>query len=507
MNRPNKASEPSMEEILASIRKIIAEEPPGARPMPDQRAANPLLKGGELRAAIPPIGEGRQPATLDHHPEPLRQLPSLDIPAGADRKPMRPIDDDLADLLDDAPTANGAQTKSPVFASTPPAAANGVALKPADDPWAIWRTTRPGSDRAEPVKPEPAPEAAAAAPAQPAPAAVAAKPSVPVSAVPAPSYPAQKRGFYPPSGIAPGAVVSSPVSATAPQHAEARAEPSQSNGAAAPSSVDFASIIPGRSEPIPATPTPVFSAAAVAAAAPPAKPAPDAASSAPAPRAEVASPAQAAKTAPIAKEIAAPASSAAPSSNAQLAMAATAALPASVLVPVSRDMPIAKPADDARPADFNGSVPATAPAAAPAATPEAISKVEAARETSSKPAAHETVVKPAPVPATKSEAASPAATANVQPAAPAPLDMLAAGLAAANVEAAKGTRAATIEVPAAAATAASQAPVRTLEDAVADMLRPLLQQWLADNMPRIIEKALRIDATKTVASGIKPPAG
>jgi cell pole-organizing protein PopZ len=43
--------------------------------------------------------------------------------------------------------------------------------------------------------------------------------------------------------------------------------------------------------------------------------------------------------------------------------------------------------------------------------------------------------------------------------------------------------------------------IRTLEDSVADMLKPLLQKWLADNMPRIIERALRVEA----ASGMKPP--
>ncbi len=40
------------------------------------------------------------------------------------------------------------------------------------------------------------------------------------------------------------------------------------------------------------------------------------------------------------------------------------------------------------------------------------------------------------------------------------------------------------------------APVRTLEDAVADMLKPMLQRWLADNMPRIIERALSIEASR-----------
>jgi uncharacterized protein len=31
---------------------------------------------------------------------------------------------------------------------------------------------------------------------------------------------------------------------------------------------------------------------------------------------------------------------------------------------------------------------------------------------------------------------------------------------------------------------------RTLEDAVAEMLRPMLREWLDANMPRIVEKAM-----------------
>lgn len=50
------------------------------------------------------------------------------------------------------------------------------------------------------------------------------------------------------------------------------------------------------------------------------------------------------------------------------------------------------------------------------------------------------------------------------------------------------------------------APVnRTLEDAVADMLRPMLQQWVAENMPRIIERALRTEVAQIVKPGSKPP--
>ena len=49
MNRPVAAAEPSMDEILASIRKIIAEEPIGTRPGPDRRSPLPELKPSSLR--------------------------------------------------------------------------------------------------------------------------------------------------------------------------------------------------------------------------------------------------------------------------------------------------------------------------------------------------------------------------------------------------------------------------------------------------------------------------
>lgn len=42
--------------------------------------------------------------------------------------------------------------------------------------------------------------------------------------------------------------------------------------------------------------------------------------------------------------------------------------------------------------------------------------------------------------------------------------------------------------------------LRTLEDTVVELLRPMLRQWLDDNMPRMVEKALRIE----LAQSIKP---
>jgi cell pole-organizing protein PopZ len=62
----------------------------------------------------------------------------------------------------------------------------------------------------------------------------------------------------------------------------------------------------------------------------------------------------------------------------------------------------------------------------------------------------------------------------------------------------------TASAPAQAASAASGQP-RTLEDMVADMVKPMLQKWLTDNMPRIIEKALRSEAGQPGGGGPKLP--
>jgi cell pole-organizing protein PopZ len=44
----------------------------------------------------------------------------------------------------------------------------------------------------------------------------------------------------------------------------------------------------------------------------------------------------------------------------------------------------------------------------------------------------------------------------------------------------------------------------TIEDTTADLLRPMLRQWLADNMPRMVEKALHIEIAESVKAPKKP---
>jgi uncharacterized protein len=43
-----------------------------------------------------------------------------------------------------------------------------------------------------------------------------------------------------------------------------------------------------------------------------------------------------------------------------------------------------------------------------------------------------------------------------------------------------------------------------IEDATAELLRPMLRQWLSDNMPRMVEKALHIEVAESVKPGKKP---
>jgi cell pole-organizing protein PopZ len=56
-----------------------------------------------------------------------------------------------------------------------------------------------------------------------------------------------------------------------------------------------------------------------------------------------------------------------------------------------------------------------------------------------------------------------------------------------------------VSVPAPVAAASETRPA-PIEDATADLLRPMLRQWLADNMPRMVEKALHIEVAESVKS-------
>ena len=68
-----------------------------------------------------------------------------------------------------------------------------------------------------------------------------------------------------------------------------------------------------------------------------------------------------------------------------------------------------------------------------------------------------------------------------------------------------------VSAPAAAAAAAAfgrlsgniamPAPGRTLEDVVRELLKPLLQQWLDDNLPAIVQRAVDAEVTRIARGG------
>ncbi len=110
MNGQDKAGEPSMEEILASIRKIIAEEPePGAGPL-DADDSHPFAKAsfsGGSRAQVPfPLGGNRPPPSMDRLSSAIKAKAGAPAFAPAPKRPM-PLDDDVADLIEEPAPARG----------------------------------------------------------------------------------------------------------------------------------------------------------------------------------------------------------------------------------------------------------------------------------------------------------------------------------------------------------------------------------------------------------------
>lgn len=84
MSKPQVASEPTMEEILSSIRKMISDDKPGPRPMPDQMGRSPF-------------GE---PAKASHVPEPgTRPASGEETPARGSTASAAPSFNSLADAL------------------------------------------------------------------------------------------------------------------------------------------------------------------------------------------------------------------------------------------------------------------------------------------------------------------------------------------------------------------------------------------------------------------------
>jgi hypothetical protein len=62
-----------------------------------------------------------------------------------------------------------------------------------------------------------------------------------------------------------------------------------------------------------------------------------------------------------------------------------------------------------------------------------------------------------------------------------------------------------VQAPVASHGPRSESPAMgSVEDATADLLRPMLRQWLAENMPRMVEKALHIEVAESVKTSRRP---
>ena len=141
MNRPEQASEPSMDEILASIRRIIAEDPAGT-PSAGPAQVIPANGKGDLtsRPSLPAASAGLK--TRIEAAAPARQAPPP-LPAAAPSVRDLAADDDILDLVD-APAA-------PIASPPPPPAAPAPRSEASAGPMAGGRplTPRPLSTRPE----------------------------------------------------------------------------------------------------------------------------------------------------------------------------------------------------------------------------------------------------------------------------------------------------------------------------------------------------------------------
>lgn len=549
MNNQDKAREPSMDEILASIRKIIAEEPSEARAEGESAAGNPLLTGTELRAS--------NPFQLDDRPRPSADRLSSALKARATAPPPPPPaarhaepfsiassaspddDNDLSDLLDD-PTSpfNGTLSlPEPMLHKGLNGAASPAAAKPylnglhvlADDddlppegPAIMLEnpaedvTKRFVADVApfSPVLAEVAAQVDAiidAVPAEQAPAAVdETVPAVP----PVPPTPAaspwdsmrRKSGFWPPQNNIGKGQVHTPSSPAAPGNAK----PFPGSGAFPPPEVQRAAF----SAPpvVPSAPSETAELVARLHAGLSETPiAPESHTGGPQTppsQLQFAAPLGSGGAASVPPMNGAYYASAPPAPNGYAAPYAVPKAPDPAPIPVApAPIPAAPPRD---PYAASMSTEALMEAAFAALTATSTPSVPP-RDAYGRPMASE------PPQSRYADPYAPSYGLRPDHPAAAALDALAQGLAA-QQRAEPPRRAYDTYQPAPShshthTTALVPQPlppavqeyypqaIRTLEDSVADMLKPLLQKWLADNMPRIIERALRVEA----ASGMKPP--
>jgi cell pole-organizing protein PopZ len=405
-----------MDEILASIRKIISEDPSGGSYAGADRrrgASNGLPRADVLPPSMPalppapsmPAAAAPQVTVPALPPTPKSAQPQgMGAPSAAAAQGSS-LEDDLADLLDDAPAAKAQPATAPEFAVKESGAKLLLGANSFDGT-PDWLLARVAPSEVTPPMPR-MPDLGSVRPSQ--------TMAPPLAASTAPRIELERAPAPQPVLAAPRPA---PAQDTEPRSLEA----------------DLARVAAAVAEPVPNAP-------------------------------KVARESEIEKAAALFKPMPVPA---APVAQEPKAVEIKAASPVPA-VPTPADVP--KPV---------------------AVTPAVKVKVEAA------PAAAKPV---APASTQPTEAAPTLASAAAAVPAPAvtATPAIAAAAAAKSAEPAKAPPA----TPApAAGNAALALGVQTMEDTVAELLRPMLRQWLDTNMPRIVEKALRVEMAESLK---KPP--
>lgn len=484
MNRPDKAGEPSMEEILASIRQIIADDPSPDKAAPVVETSAPALKlpNVEAKPDAKPAESRGAPPLIDRLNGVLKNGPLPPTSPFGSKRPAT-FDQDLADMFDDgdAPTSGSSSAApKPDFRVAPELSST------------VNGKSSPSPAPADPVKEVDAasvlpPQLSSAGPSVPPPFGVPS--SGPKTETPAPAPPRtfgfpplrKQGGFYPAQAATP---VLPPIPSDAPRNgvaaapAEASANASSSETGPANGFSGFGSIVPGEVAAGKPASRGLFGAPAF--------------STATMPETRVPTPDLSSKT------------SDEPPAKTDTDSLPPLGMPASFTGRSIPD-PVVEPSKTSSGVEAAPVSPAPSSSATPFAAPFGGSASLPSSAASSAPMAR-TEPRFDPEPGQPSAVAAQA------------LDALAQGLAAsAAASALSGAAQPAVALkPVIDAADASRGPApqgaaippastppagRTLEDAVADMLRPMLQQWVSDNMPRIIERALRVEVAKTTKPG------
>ncbi|MBX9926278.1 MAG: DUF2497 domain-containing protein [Hyphomicrobiaceae bacterium] len=522
-------AEPSMDDILASIRRIISEEPARDAPPPP---TVPDTGPGTLSARLNDVFG---PATL---PTPVRPMAVRD-----------PFEDDLGGLI--APMAakpNGASSvgqplpgPQPVL-GTIPAATGAVAqgqpappLRPAPAapvPQAAPRPPAAGPSipaSAQPLAAMPPAASLTAAPAtgavSPAP---AARPQAPVviAAMPQSAAPPPPAAAFELSSLSPANRSPAPAVPPRPEpvlRAELVGRPAdnEASSAAAPPLFPGATVVAATStSPLSAFPAPEQTLASLRTVDPvaggeepssvlglPSLSAAEPVASPPPPSAAAPEP-PAVSTITLALS---GAPSAAPAPSAAAPVAPGTANPAPAPAPKAAAAPAAPapaPSPPKPPAAKPAAAPPTAAAVKPAPSADASAKPAEAKAKAPAPPVAKTAAaptnaaptnavaaKPTPPPAVQSPPAvqkppaqSPEASKPVAPVEQAALEPMA------SLPALVPSPGQDLAVPAG------------FDDTAADLLRPMLRQWLDSNMPRIVEKALRRELAENPPAALRPEA-